>query len=201
MRTALLLAAGVGLAAQPRFPQRTLEQTQGEERALAGRFLKETRTGLAGPWNIMLRSPAMSEHLLNLYNYYRWKSALPKPLMELAILTVAREWSVPFEWFAHYPIAVKEGLGTTLLEELRTGKRPAGLTREQALVYDFTTELCRRHAVSDATFREAKAALGERNVVDLTGLIGAYISIGALLNVGEVKGAEKPGPDWLPGPR
>ena len=194
----LLLVFGVTCLAQPRFPQKKLEDTTGAERALAERFMKETRTGLGGPWNVMLRSPEMSVHLLEIYNYYRWKSTLPKSLMELAILTAAREWSVQFEWFAHYPIALKEGVSAKLLAELRLGKRPATLKAEEAIIYDFTTELCRKHFVSDATFRKAKAAFGEQNVVDLTSLIGTYISIGALLNVGEVAGASAQGPDWLP---
>ena len=36
------------------------------------------------------------------------------------------------------------------------------------------------------------------NVVDLTSLVGTYISIGALLNVAEVKTETKDGPDYLP---
>ncbi len=168
------------------------------ERALAERFMKETRTGLGGPWNVMLRSPVMAENLLNIYNYFRWKSTLAKPLMELAILTAAREWSVQFEWYAHYPIALKEGISAELLAELRLGKRPAKMTTEEAIIYDFTTEICRKHFVSDATFRRAKAAFGEQNVVDLTSLIGTYLSIGALLNVSETAGASGKGADWLP---
>jgi len=52
--------------------------------------------------------------------------------------------------------------------------------------------------VSEATFRRAKGLFGEKDVVDLTSLIGTYISIGALLNVGEVPGATGQGADWLP---
>lgn len=140
----------------------------------------------------------MSENLLNIYNYFRWKSKLPKNLMELAILTAAREWSVQFEWFAHYPIALKEGVAAGVLADLRMGKRPASMKADEALVYDFTTELCRKHFVSPKTFQAAKAALGEQNIVDLTSLIGTYLSIGALLNVAETPGAGKDGPDWLP---
>lgn len=197
MKPAILLLC-VAAAAQPRFPQRTMEETRGEERALAERFMKETRTGLGGPWNVMLRSPQMSEHLLNIYNYFRWKATLPKPVIEVAILTVAREWSVQFEWFAHYPIALKEGVAPETLAELRLGKRPAKMTPGEAIAFDFTRELCRQHRVSDATFRRAKDAFGEQSVVDLTSLIGTYISIGGLLNMSETPGAAKPGPDWLP---
>jgi 4-carboxymuconolactone decarboxylase len=94
---------------------------------LAERILKETRIGLGGPWNVMLQSPNTSDGLLSLYNYFRWKTALPQPLAELAILTTAREWYVQFEWFAHYPIALKAGLSPALIADLRLGKRPARL--------------------------------------------------------------------------
>ena len=95
-------------------------------------MLKETRFGLGGPWNVMLRSPEMSEGLLSLYNYFRWKTALPQPLVELAILTTAREWSVQFEWFAHYPLAIKAGVSPALLadlaaQQLAPRRRPVGV--------------------------------------------------------------------------
>jgi 4-carboxymuconolactone decarboxylase len=197
--TVVLLGCALAASAQQsRFQQLRLEDTSGEQRALAERMLKETRVGLGGPWNIMLRSPEMSEGLLSLYNYFRWKTALPQPLVELAILTTAREWSVQFEWFAHYPLALKAGVSPSILADLRVRKRPENMKPEQAATYDFTVELCRKHVVSDATFHKVKTLLGEKNVVDLTSLVGTYISVGALLNVAEVKTTAKDGPDYLP---
>src|SRR6266550_6217150 len=178
-------------AQQDRFAQLKLEDTSGNQRALAERMLKETRVGLGGPWNVMLRSPEMSEGLLSLYNYFRWKTALPQPLVELAILTTAREWSVQFEWFAHYPIGLKAGLSPALIADLRVGKRPENMKPDEAVTHDFAVELCRKHVVSDATFQKAKTLLGEKNVVDLTSLVGTYMSVGALLNVAEVKTTAK----------
>src|SRR5580765_4086549 len=82
--SAALLASTLNASAQQdRFRQLKLEDTSGDQRALAERMLKETRVGLGGPWNIMLRSPEMSQGLLSLYNYFRWKTALPRPLVEL----------------------------------------------------------------------------------------------------------------------
>ena len=69
---------------------------------------------------------------------------------------------------------------------------------EEAVAYDLSVELCRKHFVSEATFQKAKTLLGEKNIVDLTSLVGTYISIGALLNVAEVKTPAKDGPDYLP---
>jgi 4-carboxymuconolactone decarboxylase len=195
----LLVCGRAAFAQQDRFPQLKVEDTSGDQRALAERMLKETRTGLRGPWNVMLRSPEMSEGLLGLYNYFRWKTTLPHPVMELAILTTAREWSAQFEWFSHYPIAIKAGVPPELLATLRVGKRPENMQPEEAVTHDFTVELCRKHVVSDTTFQKAKALLGEKNVVDLTSLVGTYISIGALLNVAEVKtAAAKDAPEYLP---
>jgi len=198
VRAVLLVSVLAASAQEDRFRQLKLEDTSGDQHALAERMLKETRVGLGGPWNVMLRSPEMSQGLLSLYNYFRWKTALPRPLVELAILTTAREWSVQFEWFAHYPIALQAGLSPAILADLRVGRRPENMKPEEAVTHDFTVELCRKHVVSDATFEKARTRLGEKNVVDLTSLVGTYISIGALLNVAEVKAAIKDGPDYLP---
>jgi 4-carboxymuconolactone decarboxylase len=174
VRAVLLASALAASAQQDRFRQLKLQDTRGDQRALAERMLKETRVGLGGPWNVMLRSPEMSRGLLSLYNYFRWKTALPRPLVELAILTTAREWSVQFEWFAHYPIALQAELSPAILADLRVGRRPENMKPEQAVTHDFTVELCRKHVVSDATFQKARTLLGEKNIVDLTSLVGTY---------------------------
>jgi len=56
---------------------------------------------------------------------------------------------------------------------------------EEAVVYDFVTELTTKHAVSDETFERAKKLLGEQQVVDLTTVAGTYISIAMLLAMSE----------------
>jgi len=95
--TLILFSCAAVSSAQERLPQLKLEDTSGSQRALADRMIKETRSGLTGPFNSMLRSPEMSEGLMSLYNYFRFNTALPRPLVELAILVTAREWSAQFE--------------------------------------------------------------------------------------------------------
>lgn len=193
-----LLAASCASGQQPRFPQLTLEDTAGDQRAVAERMLKETRAGLGGPWNIMLRSPEMAAGMLDLYNHFRWRSALPARLVELGILVTAREWSAGYEWQIHYPLALKEGVTAETLAAVRAGHRPATAKPDEAALYDFSIELLTRHAVSDAAFEKAKASLGEKGVVDLTALVGTYVAFAGLLNVSEVTGDPGPGPEHLP---
>ncbi len=185
-------------AQERRLPQLKLEDTSGDQRALAERMIKETRSGLGGPFNSMLRSPEMSPGLMNLYNYFRYKTALSRPLVELAILVTAREWSAQFEWYMHYPIARTEGVSAALLAQLREGKRPASMKPDETAVYEFATELLRNHKVGDATYQKALSLLGEKNLVDLTALIGTYVTYAALLNVNDVKIPDTGGPEYMP---
>ena len=200
MRTPVLLVilAAAAFAQPARLPQLKLEDTTGEQRALAERMIKQTRSGLTGPFNAMLRSPEMSQGLMDLYLYFRYKTALPRPLVELGILVTAREWSSPFEWFMHYPIARTEGVAAPLLAELREGKRPAAMKPDEAAVYDFTTELLRRHKVTPATYQKALALFGEKNLVDLTALVSTYATYAGLLNLSDVKIPVTGGPEFLP---
>ncbi len=199
MRCALLLFCLGGLAAQEaRFPQLKLEDTTPEQRPLAERMMKETRVGLGGPWNVMLRSPAMSVSMVELYNYFRWKSALPTRLVELGILITAREWNAPYEWYVHYPLALKEGVSAETLAAIRDGKRPGTAKPDESAAYDLAIELLRTHDVSNSVFDAAKAALGEKGVVDLNALVGTYVAIGNLLNMSEVRGPDGEGPGFLP---
>ena len=202
-----LLATGLGVGvtighaqapAAPRFAQMTIEQTSGAQRALADRMLKETRAGLGGPWNVLVRSPEVGVGILDLYNYYRHRAPLGQRLIEFGILITAREWSSNYEWFIHYPIGVAQGLAPEMLADLRLGRRPAAMKDDEAIVYDFATELLRTHGVSDATFARAKARFGEQGVVDLTTLVGTYVSVAGVLSVGQVMGTATDGPTFLP---
>ncbi|MCU1326950.1 MAG: hypothetical protein JWN34_2320 [Bryobacterales bacterium] len=195
----ILLVVVTGLVAQQtRMPQLKLEDTSGEQKALAERMIKQTRSGLTGPFNSMLRSPEMSQGLMDLYLYFRYKTGLSRSQVELAILITGREWSAPFEWYMHYPIAVQEGLSEDLLAQLREGKRPANMKPDEATVYDFSTELLRTHKVSDPIYQKALTLLGEKNLVDLTSLVTTYVTYAALLNVNQLPLPPGSGPRYLP---
>jgi len=127
-----------------------------------------------GPFNAYARSPSLGLLLLNVSDYVRFNSSLPPRLSEFAIMIGARHWSVPYEWRAHYPLAVKGGLERQILVDLGAGKRPQNMKDDEAALYDFVTEMYRDHDVSDATFKAVADRFGERGVMDLIGIIGYY---------------------------
>lgn len=169
-----------------RFPKLNPETLNEPQRRAAGEILKQSISGLGGPWKVMLRSPEMAHRLTNLLDYLRFKTSLPPRLNEFAIMITARHWSSQFEWWAHHRLATKAGLSEAVMADLAQGRRPEAMQPDETIVYDFCTELHRTHFVSDDTFRKAKEMLGEQQVVDLVAVSGTYTVISMLLNTGEV---------------
>ena len=170
---------------EPRFPQLTMDQLNEQQRPLGEEIMKVSRVGLGGPYNPMLRSPVFAQKMFDLLYYLRWQTSVPLKLNEFAILIVGRQWRSQVEWFAHEPLALKAGLSPEIVADLKKNRRPANMPPEEAVAYDFITELTTRHAVSDETFARARQLLGEQQVVDLTAVAGTYITIAMMLAMAE----------------
>jgi 4-carboxymuconolactone decarboxylase len=101
------------------------------------------------------------------------------------ILIVGRQWCSQVEWFAHAPLAKKAGLADSIIADLKANKRPADMSPDEEVVYDFVTDLTTKHAVSDELFDRAKKLLGEQQVVDLTAVAGTYVGVAMILAMAE----------------
>jgi len=172
-------------AKPPRFPQLTLDQLGAAQKPVADQIMKVSSVGIGGPYNSMLRSPVLAQLLFDLFHYLRWETSLPLKLNEFAILIIARQWRSQIEWFAHAPIAAKEGLSAGIIAELKANMRPSGMAGDEALVYDFVTELTATHKVSDETYARAKALFNDQQIVDLTAVAGNYVMVAMLLAMSE----------------
>jgi 4-carboxymuconolactone decarboxylase len=76
------------------------------------------------PYRAYIRSPDLAPRLTNLTDYLRWNTSLPARLSEFAILITARQWTAQYEWFAHYPLAMKAGLDPEVANDIAHGVRP-----------------------------------------------------------------------------
>ena len=159
-----------------RFSELRLDQLTPEQQQMAVHLKTPPRNSAlnGGPFNAYARSPGLGLLLLQVSDYVRFNSSLPPRLSEFAIMIGARHWSVPYEWRAHYPLAIKGGLDRQILVDLGAGKRPEGLKEDETALYDFCTEMYRDKNVSDAAFNAALAKFGERGIMDLIGIIGYY---------------------------
>ena len=179
----------------PRFPPLSPDEMTPAQRSVAEAIQSGPRGGLRGPFQAWLRSPEVADRLQKLGEYLRFSSSAPRRLNELAILITARAWDAQFEWYAHHRLALEAGLDPAVAAAIAEGRRPDAMLADEAVVYDFCTELRATRRVSDATLAAAMALLGEAGVIDLIAVSGYYDIVSMTLNVAEVRL-----PDGMPDP-
>lgn len=191
-----LAAAQSSAEAKPkRLPQLTMENIPPQSRPLAQEIIAISSVGLAGPYNVMLRSPVFADRMKRLLDYLRFETSLPKRLNEFAILIQGRLWTSQVEWYAHYPLALKAGLRASVADDLKANIRPREMQPDEAVVYDVCMTMSTKHEISDELFNRAKALLGEQQLVDLIAVSGTYVTVAMLLSLGEESSpADKPLP-------
>ena len=138
---------------------------------------------LGGPFNVWLRSPGIGDIVQRLGEEIRFRSSLPPKLNEMAIMITARFWTSQYEWHAHCKLALEAGLDPAVAQDIAEGRRPAKLDADEAIVYDFSTELHEKHEVSDANYKRALERFGERGVFDIIAANGFYSLVAMCLNV------------------
>src|SRR5262245_27734630 len=166
-----------------RFKPLVYDEMTPAQKTMIDHVLATPRGGaLEGPFNALLRSPEMGD-LGQQFGAARFTTPVPRRLWELAILVTARHWTAHFEWYAHRRGAEQAGLSPAICDAIAVGKRPAAMKPDEEAVYNFSTQLLETKQVSDAAFKAAKDALGERGVVDLLGIMGWYGAVSMILNV------------------
>ena len=200
---ALIAAAPLALGSQAqsqqtpdgrRFKLIPLEEMTPAQRELAESIRSGPRANVAGsaatagstpgsPFSVFLRSPEVGEHLQRVGSYIRFKSSLGFKLNELAILITARHWNAQYEWFAHHRLALQAGLDPQIAQSIAQGQRPTSMPRDEAIIYDFCTELHQQKVVSDSTYQAALERFGEQGLMDLIAVNGYYTLVAMVLNV------------------
>jgi 4-carboxymuconolactone decarboxylase len=140
-----------------------------------------TIAGLQGPAGIQLYSPKTGEHAHALNRYLRFEAGFSPRVREIAILTTAREMDSQFEWVAHEPEALKEGVEPAVIDVIKHRKSTAGLGETDAAVIELGRQLFRDHKVTPDTFAKVKALFGPHKLVELVMLMGNYAGTAALL--------------------
>ena len=142
-----------------------------------------TLVGLRGPSGIWLHSPALGERMRAVNQYLRFEAPLGRRLTELAILVTARELDSQFEWTAHEPAALADGLSQEIIDVVKYGRPAAGLRREEFVIITFGREVFRDKKVSSETFARAVELFGHEGVVNLAALMGNYAATALMFNV------------------
>ena len=164
----------------------TPETMNADQRRVYDQVVAGPRGKVVGPLRAALHNADLAERWQALGELLRYRTSLSPRLSELAILVTGRACRSPFEWNAHRIEAEKAGVEAPLIEALLAESVPDGLSRDDDAVIRYAVELNRLNSVSDATYANALACLGERGVVELTALVGYYTMVAMTLNAHEI---------------
>ena len=185
--TIALLAFAFGMPAallaqdKARFPMISPDNFSPKQQEFAKLLASSPRNGNVNnpPFKVYFRSPDFGLEAIRMSDYLRWGTGMEPRLIELTILISARNWGSDYIWHAHYPAAVKGGLDPSVPADVAAGRRPTKLKADEAIIYNFLSEIYRDHKVSDATYNSAVAKYGEKGITDIIGL-AAYYGITAM---------------------
>jgi len=160
-----------------------------EQRALLNNVVNSARavtnTTGNGPFNTLLRSPQVGELSQQLGNAIRFSSGLSGRERELATLMAGRAWTSTYEWYAHARYALDEGIDAAVVDAIAGHRTPElkAMLPEDAMVWRVADELLYTRRITDVTYKEALAVLGERRLLSTVTIAAYYEYVSMLLNV------------------
>ena len=111
----------------------------------------------------------------------RWEAPLGRRLIELTILTAARELDQPFEWALHEVEAIAVGLEDEIIDVVRHRRPFTALPPREAIIVEVGRELLGTRALGAGTYARALRLLGKTNLVDVIDTLARYAMVAAEL--------------------
>ena len=162
------------------------ERTPGE-RAVCEEAVSGLRGRIPAPMVAWLRNPELARRGQRLGELLRYQTTLEPRLSELAILVAARHWNSHYEWTAHKREGLKAGVDPAAVAAIAARRPPPALRDEaERAVYEVSSALLTTSRVPEALYRRGVAALGERGMVELVGILGYYSLVALTLNAFEL---------------
>jgi 4-carboxymuconolactone decarboxylase len=180
-----MLAAVAPAGAQDRLPPVSPDKYTAEQKQRVAEYkaLRHEDGPGGGPYVVLMRSPEAYIATAALSAYLRFKSPIGLKLTEFVSLISAYHMKARFQYGARYTGSLREGVKKDVLDAIGQGRRPDNMPEDEAIAYDFCTELHVNKYVSDATYARALRKFGERGVVDITAISGYYAYIAMLTNM------------------
>lgn len=133
-------------------------------------------------YQMLLHSPPLADGWLYFLTRVRQQLQLPGNLRELVIMQIAHLNGAPYEAAQHAPIALREGLSEAQLAALPAwGEAAALFSPVQQAALSLADTMTRSVQVEAAHMAGVRALLGERQTVELVGVIAAYNMVSRFL--------------------
>ena len=101
---------------------------------------------------------------------------------QLAVLIIAREIDQQYEWTAHEPAGLKQGLEQPVIDVVKYNRDVKGLSDKDATLITFGRTLYREHRVSSELWQKMVGHFGRQHTVQLMMIMGDYFRVGFMMN-------------------
>jgi alkylhydroperoxidase family enzyme len=151
------------------------EQDHPEHAELIEKFRAGRRGRLINIYRMLLNSPALAESWFNHSNAVRWKTKLDGRLREMVIIRMGHLAGSQYVLRQHVPsLALADGLTLEECDALADWRGSKFFDALERAVLAYTDTMTRDITVPDAVFAEVKRHFDDRQIVELTVLIGTY---------------------------
>ena len=104
---------------------------------------------------------------------------------QLAVLIIAREIDQQYEWSAHEPAGLRQGLEQSVIDVVKHDRSVAGLSDKDATLITFGRTLYREHKVSSELWAKMIGHFGRQHTVQLMMIMGDYFRVGFMMNAAD----------------
>ena len=132
-------------------------------------------------YKLLLNSPPIAAGWLHMGTAVRMESSLRGDIRELAICRVAQISGADYEWQAHAPIAVKEGVSQAQIDQLASWRSSDVFTDPQRAVLAYTEQVTYDFQADDQTFTAVREHFNDQEIMELTATIGFYNMVSRVL--------------------
>jgi alkylhydroperoxidase family enzyme len=134
------------------------------------------RGGLLNVYKLLLHSPALAQTWFDHNGAVRWKTELSGRLREIVIIRIAHLNGIDYVLAQHVPVlAVAEGLTLPECDALADWRATALFDARERAALAYAEAMTMTTMVPDAVFAKVRRHFNDREIVELTVLIGTYI--------------------------
>jgi 4-carboxymuconolactone decarboxylase len=151
------------------------EQDHPELAELIQKFSAGRRGRLINIYRMLLNSPALAESWFNHSNAVRWKTSLDGRLREIVIIRMGHLAKSQYVLRQHVPsLALADGMTLEECDALADWRATSLFSARERAALAYTDTMTRDIEVPDPIFAEVKRHFDDRQIVELTVLIGTY---------------------------
>ena len=156
----------------------------------AAETIRASRKKIGHLHRMLLHAPPIAQGWINMYDAVRWNSTLSGRIREMVICRIAAINGASYEWNAHVPIALQEGMTQAQLDALPAWEGSALFDATERAALAYCDAMTNQVHVPDDIAKAVRDLFPSRQLVELTVTIAGYNCVSRVLEALEIKGSD-----------